>query len=203
MTPTPGPIGRPRLLRDARGQSIIEFAIVMPLFLLLVLGVVEVGYALLDQHVATRLTREGANLISRNTDLQDAAQVLAGMSSRPVNFNDGSSSVIFSVLMRGATTGTVNYNKLILRQRYKYGSYPGTSKLNTAGGASFGGPPNYEAANSDNNANLQVTNPPANLVSVPGGMIYVTEIYTRHTLITPFHNFGVQVPQTLYSISYF
>ena len=43
-----------RTLADQRGQSIVEFAIVMPLFLMIVLGIVEVGYALVDQHVTTR-----------------------------------------------------------------------------------------------------------------------------------------------------
>ena len=34
------------------------------------IGFVEVAYALLDNHAVTRLTREGSNLISRNTILQ-------------------------------------------------------------------------------------------------------------------------------------
>ena len=51
---------------------------------MLVLGVVEVSYALLDQHVVTKLTREGSNLISRDTSLQDAATAMRSMSSRPV-----------------------------------------------------------------------------------------------------------------------
>ena len=51
-----------RALADQRGQSIVEFAIVMPLFLIIVLGIVEVGYALVDQHTTTRVTREGSNL---------------------------------------------------------------------------------------------------------------------------------------------
>ena len=38
---------------------------------------------------------------------------------------------------------------------------------------------------------------------INGGMLYVTEIYTRHPLITPFDRFGVQLPSTLYSIAYF
>ncbi len=34
-------------------------------------------------------------------------------------------------------------------------------------------------------------------------MIYITEIYTRHTLFTPLNRFGITVPQTLYSVAYF
>ena len=138
---------RLRTLGDSSGQSLVEFAIVLPLVLLLVLGVVEVGYALLDQQVVTKLTREGSNLISRDTTLEDAATALRTMTSRPVDFANGS-LMIFSVLRRGATTGTANYNQIILYQRYVFGNDTGTSKLITAGGGSFDGAPDYEAFNS-------------------------------------------------------
>jgi hypothetical protein len=191
-----------RRLASAKGQSIIEFAIIMPIALLMTLGVVEVGYALLDQHVVTKLAREGSNLISRDVALADAATALRTMSSTPVNFDDGSSRVIFSVLMRGAVTGTANYNQMILYQRYIYGSLPENSRINTAGGATYG-PPDYTAANPNNNTGLQVTNLPAAVANVPGGMVYVTEIFTRHELITPFDRLGVTVPNILYSIAFF
>jgi Flp pilus assembly protein TadG len=190
-------------LSNSSGQSVIEFALVMPVVIVLVLGVVELGMALQDQHLITKLTREGSNLISRDTTVQDAATAMRAMTSRPVNFDDGSSRIIFSVIKRGATTGTPNFDKMVLYQRYAYGTYSGTSQIRIAGSGSFGGAPDYEAANSDSNTGLQVTNLPANLVSVQGGMIYVTEIYTKHVLLTPLDRFGITVPQTLYSIAYF
>ena len=73
-----------------------------------------------------------------------------------------------------------------------------TSPLGTG---SFTGP-DYEAANSDTDTRLQVTNLPTGLVA-SGGMIYITEIFSTHTLITPFDRFGVVVPSVLYSIAYF
>ena len=69
-----------RRLKDARGQSIVEIPILMPLALTVALGVIEFGYALLDQHVITKLTREGSNLISRDSTLEDAATALRSMS---------------------------------------------------------------------------------------------------------------------------
>jgi Flp pilus assembly protein TadG len=77
-----------------RGQSLVEFAIVLPIVLVLALGVTEVSYALLDQHVVTKLTREGSNLISRDSSPLDAATALASMTTRPVNFATGA-KVIF------------------------------------------------------------------------------------------------------------
>jgi len=192
-----------KLLAGCRGQSVIEFALVMPLVLLVALGVMEVGYALLDQHVVTKLTREGSNLISRDTSIQDTVTALTSMSSRPVDFNT-SSRMIISVIKKGATTGTANYDQVILYQRYEFGSLTGVqSVLNTRGSGSFRGAPDYEANNSDTDANLQITTLPANLTLLRGGMLYVTEIYTRHNLLTPLNRFGVTVPNTLYSIAYF
>jgi TadE-like protein len=188
-------------LRDARGTALLEFSLVVPLVLVLCLGVVEVSYALLDQHVVTKLTREGSNLISRNTSLQDAVNALTKMSSQPVNFNT-TATVILSVVKNVNTAGAANFGKPVLYQRYSFGAVAASSALQTAGAGAFGGPPDYEAANSDNDVSLHVTNLTPGLV-VPGGLLYVTEIYSRHQLITPFDRFGIQVPSTLYSIAYF
>ena len=189
-----------RTVSGDSGQTLLEFALVAPLVLILMLGVVEVGYAVLDQHVVSKLSREGSNLISRDTSLADAAAAMRSMSSRPVNFNDGSSKVIFSVVKKVATTTATNYNKAVLYQRFEFGSYAGTSKLNNSGGA-FGAAPEYQAVNSDGDSRLVVTNVPSTMV--PGDMLYITEIYSKHPLITPFANLGVQMPSTLYSIAYF
>ena len=189
-----------RRVSGDEGQAVLEFALVVPVVLLLLLGVIETGYAVLDQHIVSKMTREGANLISRDTSLADAATAMRLMSSKPVNFTNGSSKVIFSVVKKVATVGATNYNKAVLYQRYEYGSCSGSSILNNSGGA-FGASPEFQAANSDSDGRLVVTNVPATLAL--GGMLYITEIYTRHPLITPFDRFGVQMPQTLYSIAYF
>ena len=186
---------------NARGQTLVEFALVLPLLLVVALGVVEFGYMLLDQHVVTKLTREGSNLISRNTSLGDAATVMRNMGTRPVNF-DTNSKLIFSVIRNVSTVGAANYNMPVLYERYEYGSLSRSSTLTTAGTPTFGSAPDYQAPNSDNNTALQVTNLPPNLVGL-GGMLYVTEIYTQHPLLTPLDRFGITVPSVLYSIAYF
>ena len=188
-------------IRSERGQSIIEMAMMLPILTVVALGVVELSWALLDQHVVTKLTREGSNLISRDVSLLDAATALRNMASRPVNF-DANARVIFSVIKRGNTAGTANFDKDILYQRYEYGSYAASSQLTTRGSGNFAGAPDFQASNSDNDANLQLVNFPANLMT-RGDMLYVTEVYSQHTLITPFDHFGIQVPNRLYAIAYF
>ena len=51
---------------ENEGRGLIEFAMLLPMLIVIVLGVVEIGYALVDQHVVTKITREGSNLISRD-----------------------------------------------------------------------------------------------------------------------------------------
>jgi hypothetical protein len=192
-----------RNLSDSRGQSLVEFAFLLPLVLVVALGVIEFGYALVDQHVVTKLTREGSNLISRNTTIDDAVTAMSSMSTRPVDFGTRS-RIIFSVLKKGATTGTANYDQVILYQRHEYGSLPGTiSGLRMVGSGTFGGGPDYVAANSDTNTGLRIANLPAYLDVTRGGLVYVTEIFTTHDALTPLHRFGVTLPGTLYSIAYF
>jgi Flp pilus assembly protein TadG len=205
-TQTAGHWRTAKRMHNARGQSLIEFALMMPLAVLMALGVVEVAYALLDQHIVTKLAREGSNLISRDTSLQDAGTAMTTMSSPPVDFSDGSSRLIFSVIRVGSTTGTANFGHRVMVARRIMGSLNKPSKLNMAGSGSFGGAPDFEAANADTNTGLRVTNLPAGLATFPGATIYVTEIYTTHPLITPvdgLSKFGLQVPNILYSIAYF
>ena len=192
-------------LTNEHGQSLLEFAFIMPLVLLLALGVIEVSYALLDQHVVTKLTREGSNLISRDVKINDVETAMRTMSTRPVDFNTRS-RMILTVLRKGGTPGTPNYDRVIVYQRYAFGSLTGTgyaSALQTVGTGAYRGSPDYEAVNADTDTRIQVPNLPAGLTMDRGNTIYVTEIYTRHDLLTPLSGFGVTVPNSLYSIAYF
>ncbi len=187
---------------DVRGQSLIEFAFVLPMVVVLAFGATETGYALLDQHVVTKLSREGSNLISRDVTLEDAVTAMKDMTTTPVDF-DTRSRMIFTVLKKVGTVGAANYGKVIVYQRHQYGAFSAQSALQTAGTATFGGAPNYEAPNSDNNTALQVSNLPANLDLINGSMLYVTEIYSTHMRLTPLDRFGIVMPETVYSIAYF
>lgn len=184
------------------GQGLVEMAIVLPVAMLLALGVVEVSYALLHQHILSKISREGANLISRDVTLLDAGTALRNMTTPPVDFDNGS-RVIFSVLKKGETLGTANYDRIILYQRYGVGALAVSSILQTAGNGSFGPAPEFQALNSDNDTNLQITNLPPNLDIVRGGLLYVAEVFTDHPVITPLDRFGVTVPSRLHSIAYF
>ena len=191
----------PRRLRGQRGQALIEFSFVLPVVALLGLGVVELSYALLDEHIVTKLSREGSNLTSRDASLADAMNALKGMGSAPVDLNTRS-TIILTVVKRISVLNAPNDGKDIVYQRYKFGALDVNSKLVTRGNGTFGGPPEYVAANANTDTNLQITTLPAN-VMVSGGTLYVTEVFSTHTALTPLDKFGIAMPSTLYSIAYF
>jgi hypothetical protein len=187
--------------RSASGQTLLEFAMMIPIMVVLLLGVIDISFALLDQHVVSKLSREGANMISRNVSIADATNALRTMSTRPVNFDTGA-TVIFSVVWRDSNPGAANYNKDILFQRRQFGAIPATSTLLTVGAGSFGGAPDYRATNPDQDGSLVLTNFPPTM-NVLDGLVYVAEIFSNHILLTPIGNFGMFMPSRLYSIAYF
>ena len=191
-----------RRAASAAGQTLVEMAIVLPIVMMVSLGLVEVSYAVLHQHVISRITREGANLISRDVSLLDATTAIKSMSTTPVDFDNGS-QLVLSVLKKGSVVGSANYDKVVLYQRYHIGTLGSASTLTTRGPAVFGPAPDFRVANSDTDMNLQIANLPANVDITRGGLLYVAEVFTEHERLTPLDKFGITIPTTLQSIAYF
>lgn len=190
-----------RMQRSQRGQSLVEFAMILPLLLLLVLGVIEVGYALYEAHILAKLAREGSNLISRQTTLQDAQASVVSAASQPITFG-AKGKLIFSVVTTGS--GGANLGKTIISQRLTLGSLSALSKLGNPPSSSYGSAPDYSANNLNNDTAIRVSGPlPNGLVLSAGQSIFLTEVYHRHDLITPFERFGFTVPSNLYASAFF
>lgn len=65
-----------RPTRGNRGQALTEFAVLLPLLLFALMGVVEFGNALSVVHAMTGYSREGANIAARGTSLDTVVAVL-------------------------------------------------------------------------------------------------------------------------------
>ena len=190
-----------RLRSGMSGQSIVEFAMVLPLMLTLVLGIIEVGYALYENHIIITMAREGSNLISRQSTMDEAEGAIGAASSGPVNLsNDG--KLIFSVVRFG--TGGANLNQAIISQRRAVGTISANSILGDPPTSAYNGGPNYTAKNPDNDLSIRVSGSlPNGLTLMAGQSFYITEIYTTHEAITPFSKFGITLPTQLYASAYF
>lgn len=188
-------------LRSVRGQSVVEFAMVLPFMLMVALGVIEMGYALYEDHLIVKLAREGSNLISRNSTLAEAETALQAATAPPVAFN-ANGKLTFSVLKLG--TGGANLNKAIISQRRVIGTLNASSILGSPPSSAYSGSPNYSAVDADNDSTIRVSGAlPNGLTLVAGQSVYVTEVYTHHNYITPFDKFGYLLPDKLYASAYF
>jgi Flp pilus assembly protein TadG len=79
---------------NQRGAALVEFAIVLPLLLLLVFGIIEFGFLLYDQAVITNASREGARkgvvtAVSYGTDsvITEAINTATSNSSNVISLN--------------------------------------------------------------------------------------------------------------------
>lgn len=63
------------LTRCERGQDLIEFTMTIPILLIVVFGLLEVGMLLDVGHSMSGLSREGANIAARGTALDSVVQI--------------------------------------------------------------------------------------------------------------------------------
>jgi Flp pilus assembly protein TadG len=61
-------------MKDRRGQGLVEFALILPIFLLLLLGIVEFGRIISSQMIVSNASRTGAR-IAAVQDIEDDALI--------------------------------------------------------------------------------------------------------------------------------
>ena len=61
------------LIKNKRGQALVEFALVVPLFLLLLFGILEGGSVIYTKLIVTEAAREGARAVAVSGDRAQAA----------------------------------------------------------------------------------------------------------------------------------
>jgi len=71
MTQYVSGIDRRKRLREG-GQSVIEFALILPFLFLIVFGITEFGRALMTTNILTQAAREGARVAAVGADSTDA-----------------------------------------------------------------------------------------------------------------------------------
>jgi Flp pilus assembly protein TadG len=89
-----------RRLRDQSGQAIVEFALVVPIFMLILLGIVDFGRYLNETLILTAAAREGARAAAVTDDNASVIQIVKDFAS---SIDQGSLEV--SIAPPGRTSG--------------------------------------------------------------------------------------------------
>ena len=110
--------------RNDHGGAIVEFAIVLPLLLVLTFGILEFGILFYDKAVLTNATREGARagIIFKEatsgylslSDIEDIAE--AYCTERLISFSDTAPAPVSEATRTGTTTG----DKLTVKITYQF-----------------------------------------------------------------------------------
>lgn len=143
----------------SRGVAIVEFAMVLPIMLVMMFAIVELGRAVLTRQVLLNVSREAANLASRGTTMSDAIDAVQ-MSAAPLDLS-GRGYVILTEVRRDAN------NALRIHQQRAVGATPEASRIGTGVG---------------NAATLPATPTP---IPPPGFNLIVAEVFYHSTPITP------------------
>ncbi len=163
---------------DERGQALVEFVFCSLMLLVLVFGLIDFSRAIHDKQLMSGLTRQGSNLASRGTSLQDTVSALVTQGN---SLDVGTQGKIILT-----SVANVNGVAKVTGQAESVGGITVTSRVGTG----MGQP-----------ASLPAT---ANLVLQKGQTIYVTEVFYSFQMVTPVGNLlKLALPSTLYAAAYF
>jgi hypothetical protein len=193
----------------------VEFALVLPFLLLLMLGVYDFSRALQTQMILTNISREGASLASRSSLTYTNQQIMLSLASSTPPLDMGLNGMIDISKVTGHKEGNVVRNVVIEQYRWAQGwhqsAYSPKSAVWTCGdsggtswvtsGANDGGCSNLPSAGT--------TSPTAKVMTgklADGEVIYAVESYYRFSMLLGSINFGlgIKLPQigpNLYDIT--
>lgn len=98
-------ISRARRSHSDRGASLAEFAVILPVVLLLLLGIIDMGRMLYAHQVLNDLSREAANLVSRGSTV-DAAFAAASFDEGPVSVAENGIMIVSTIRRRSSGDAT-------------------------------------------------------------------------------------------------
>ncbi len=94
-------------LRGERGASAVEFGLIVPILLILVLGIVEFGHAFQVQGTLSAAAREGARAMALRND---QAQAKDAVQAAAAALNPGVSDAQISISPAACPTGVTTQN---------------------------------------------------------------------------------------------
>ena len=137
------------LFKCQRGASAVEFAIVLPLLLVFIFGIIEFGILLYDKAIITNASREGARtaiLYHAPTGLSEPIPagdvqtvVLSYCAAHLINFSSATPSVTVSPITMGAAG--MKYRTVTVSYGYTFLVFPSVLATLVPGGTMAGAIP--------------------------------------------------------------
>jgi len=113
-------VNRPSLHARERGLAAVEFALLLPILLMLLFGMIDAARALQANIIITNISREGANLVARgNTQLDTGSQdiIYALMASAPP-LNVNQQGMVYITRVMGVVKNGVNSSVVLDQYRW-------------------------------------------------------------------------------------
>jgi hypothetical protein len=194
-----------KIVRSQRGQSIVELTLLLPLLIVMGLGIIETSNIINSYLVLTHMTREGANLTSRDTPADvgglnctapnDALDVIIGAAGPVIDCNDPSRwRVIYSLIGPAVPaicviTPTPLVCDYVVQEQVVRGSGKVVSSKRVCPDCGLSSGPCLLASACPKPTTLSDVSDIA-----PGHTFYAVEVFYEYEPITPIAAFGVGLP---------
>lgn len=170
------------------GQSVVELALLMPLLLVLILGMADLGRALLFNNILINMSREGANLASRTAQTPAFIINTLNQTAAPLDMATQGMGILSRVKAIDAGAGTV-ITVVVEQVRAVSGKTSLTSKLWLC--------PSWASSGACNLPALEASR----TVTLPFALALGYEVHVMETLYeyVPMTHFVLKTTQELYA----
>ncbi|GEA59050.1 TadE/TadG family type IV pilus assembly protein [Vibrio comitans] len=167
---------RSSYLKEIRGLASVEMTIIVPILMIIMVGIFELTQIIQANNIIISISREGANLISRNTT-QTPEQVMNTVASTADPLDLEADGIIYVNLVYGRAEGEAPQ----LLEQYRWASYGYSANSSTWNGCDTWG--------SDGECDLPESEPELSdfpLELDEGEAVYVVEVIYRYSPISTY-----------------
>ena len=114
------PVTLRRLLRSERGAELLEFALVLPILLLVLAGILDMGFLFKDYEVVTNAAREGARMASLPGWLESDVTARVNSYLTAGGFQGIATTTVSSVVIADGNGRTIHGVKVLVEAPHTY-----------------------------------------------------------------------------------
>jgi Flp pilus assembly protein TadG len=109
-----------RLIRSERGAELLEFALVLPILLLVLAGILDMGFLFKDYEVVTNAAREGARMASLPGWAESDVRARVNSYLSAGGFQGTATTTVTAVRMADANGRSINGIQVLISAPHSY-----------------------------------------------------------------------------------